>query len=186
VSHPASEPDKLADRRAAEWRLRVKGWSIREIARHFGLGAMTVHDDLEVMRKEIADETKEAALKFREIELARLDEWIRAGNEQLESLGEIRTIKEADKEEQARVRVDTIAPLLNSLRGLSERRAKLLGLDGPVEFKGSVDGELSPEAIRLAIAAEFSSRAVPSETDSNSGAETQTAEPASATGTSGD
>jgi transposase len=169
VSHPASEPDRLADRRAAEWKLRVRGWSIREIAKHFGISSTTVHDDLEVIRLELADNTKEAVLKYREIELARVDEWIRAGTEQLESLGDIRSIEEAADDADAKIRVDTIAPLLNSLKGLSERRSKLLGLDHALktELSGPEGGPVKVEDSRNALLAKLSGLAagIPTETE---------------------
>lgn len=152
MSLPQPAEDQIEERRSKVWELRVKkGLSIREIGTTLGVPKSTVFDDLEAVRVEVADETKESALRYREIELGRLDDLYARGVERLDAMKN--GLDGGDPE--------AIAPILNSLKGISERRAKLLGLDGPVTFAGSIDGEMSPEAIRLAIAAEFGSHATP-------------------------
>jgi len=170
MSHPASEPAKIAERRKQVWKLRVKAWSIRDIAEKLEVSPATIHSDLEAVRVEVADETKTAALRHREVELARLDEWIRIGTERLEAFrvepvsetpdGEVTEPPHSD---------DAIAPLLNSLKGLSERRAKLLGLDAAIksELSGPEGGPVQVEDARARLIAKLSGLATgePSEAE---------------------
>jgi DNA-binding CsgD family transcriptional regulator len=169
--------DEVEERRSKVWQLRIKGMSVREIGRQLGINKSTVFNDLEAVRVEVADETKDAALRYRELELGRLDDLYAIAVDRVQKIQE-RLDRATDDENKDGLN-NSLSALVNSLRGLSERRAKLLGLDGPVEFKGSVDGELSPEAIRLAIAREFSSRATPTVTnDSSTAPEPQRADSA--------
>ena len=142
MSLNAADQDALNARRAEEWKLRVKGYTVRDIAEKFGLGVATVHADLESVRVEMTDSTREAAIKYREVELARLDSWIKIGTDKLESL---------DPESES------MAALLNSLKGLSERRAKLLGLDSAIktELSGPQGGPVQVEDARALLLAKL-------------------------------
>ena len=46
---------KLAERRAAEWELYVKGWTMPQIAKHYRLEVSTISDDLRVYREALPE-----------------------------------------------------------------------------------------------------------------------------------
>ena len=147
--HDQIEQDAIIDRRNKAWLLRVKAWNIREIADELHVSIGTIHSDLEAVRLEVCDDTKDSALRYREIELQRLDSWIKIAADKLSICTE----------------ASEIAPLSNSLKGLSERRAKLLGLDGPIQ-QVITAGAATPEMARLAIAEEFTTRVMSQEAES--------------------
>jgi hypothetical protein len=94
--------------------LRCEGWSIRDIAERVGVCKSQVKRDLDAALAEVAEERKERANYAMDLELARLDGLAVEAQDVL-----------ADDESDGSVRLQAITTLLK----VSERRAKLLGLD---------------------------------------------------------
>jgi hypothetical protein len=151
---------KLAERRAEEWDLYVKGWTQPEIARHYGLDQSTVSDDLRLYREAFPPETREqriaahqAGLAWATQELRRLNALpappVTAGQH-----GDVVLDPETDQiVRDYGLKRQTVLDLVR----LQEREAKLLGLNaadkvevsGNVTFEGSVDAELQALADQL-------------------------------------
>jgi AcrR family transcriptional regulator len=95
-------------RRADVTRLRLSGWSMRDIAAHLGVSLGTIHGDLTAVFERTADRADDHVRRERETSLARIDAmtkglWPKASTGDHEAV--------------------------NSVRKLEERRAKLEGLD---------------------------------------------------------
>ena len=121
---------KAAEEQALCFDLRLAGHSIRAIAEmvtaHFGynISKSTVHNRIEA---EIAERIQPRAKALREMELARLD-------------GYLTTIA-------PRIAAGDLQAIDRALR-IAERRAKLLGIDSPIQVEQTVT-EVSAEDIEL-------------------------------------
>ena len=134
----------IEQRRADVTRLRLSGWSMRDIAAHIGVSVGTIHGDLTAVFDRTADRADDHVRRERETSLARIDAmtkglWAKASTGDSEAV--------------------------NTVRKLEERRAKLEGLDaaarhelsgpdgGPVEVlppKSNLTEKLVDLATRLA------------------------------------
>lgn len=143
---PDISEQEIEQRRNEVWRLRLRGKSIRDIATELGSSPSTVHRDIDAVTKQLRDDTQGKAERYREVELGRLDDLYSRGIERLEL------------EAQEGVEPEASAPLLNALRGISERRAKLLGLDAPAETINTnlnENTEATPERARQLMVEKF-------------------------------
>lgn len=117
--HPG-EAEIIAERRTRAFGLRKAGASYRQIAQQLGVSLNTAWADVNAELIELREQTKGDAVEVRDIELQRCDEMI---------LGLWPGVRRGDpKAVMAAVRV-------------SERRARLIGLDAPkqVELSGGVE-----------------------------------------------
>ena len=101
-----------AERKKEALELRVKGHSIRAIAKILGVSTTQSHRLVDGALKDLAEENRHTATKLRAIELDRLDAMT------LAIMG--------DAELGDNAKIDRMLKIM-------ERRAKLLGLDTPVE-----------------------------------------------------
>lgn len=154
---------RLAERRAEEWELYVKGWTQPQIAAKYGLDASTVSDDLRVYREALPPQTRETMIQRHHDTLAsitrRLEEIaampappVTAGKDGLPVY---------DPETRQLVRdYGGQAAALRELRATLAQEAKLAGLNaadkvevsGNVTVNGPVDQELAELAAQLGIA----------------------------------
>ena len=100
-------------------RLRTRGYTYQEIAEKIGVANPQVAYNL-VMRG-VRSVRLDSAEQMRDIELGRYDELTKIA---------WRAIEAADKRRDFK----SIASILNSITRLSDRRAKLMGLDAPVKY----------------------------------------------------
>lgn len=134
------DDENIADRRARAFSLRRAGASYRAISQQLSISLATAYDDVNAELMELREQTKCDAEAVREIELHRCDEMI---------LGLWPAVRRGDpKSIMAAVRV-------------SERRAKLLGIDAPTkqEVTGALGGPLQVQEMRESIASRISSLA---------------------------
>lgn len=118
TTKPDSSREAIALRRVKAIELRVEGKkSVRDIARELGVSPTTVWNDLTALIREETDGVADMIRTAREIESQRLDLWQAKVIKALESTGDI----------------DEQAKLFGILTRISERRAKLLGLDAPIK-----------------------------------------------------
>lgn len=131
--NPAAKPNpaKTAEQQVAVYELRLKGLSIRKIAAQLGMATSTAQDRLTA---EIKDRVLPLADEVRLYEIDRLDGWLARLERQLD-----------DGESPERV-----VPVL--LR-VSERRAKLLGLDAPERAEVAVAQLPADESTAAVLAA---------------------------------
>jgi hypothetical protein len=101
--------------------LRVAGWSVWQIADHLGVSTPTIHNQIVEQLASWRDMTQEMSNELRELELQRLDEFLRALWPKCQ-LGNPRAIETALK--------------------VSERRAKLMGLDAPEKREVTLDANV--------------------------------------------
>ncbi len=117
---------KVAEEQAECYRLKLKGQSVRQIARATSLGVGTVQNRLSA---HIADLVLPLAEEVRKVELDRLDSWLARLEERLDA-GEdpVRVVPVAIK--------------------VAERRARMLGTDAPERADVTVH-EVTPQDVEL-------------------------------------
>lgn len=118
---------EVATRRELVMRLRVEGYSIREISARVGVGIGQVHRDIEALLDEARTHANEDAERHLRLSLERLDLAIK---------GLMGKVKKGD------------ARASDTLVRLEERRAKLLGLDAAsrVEHSGPQGAPITVDA----------------------------------------
>lgn len=133
---PQAEPNRaaLAERDAKIMRLRIAGWTLARIADQVGLSVSGVHA---VIQQRIAAEVQPAAAELRALEITRLDDL----------LARAYTVM-ADTDTSGELRLKAIDRALR----VAERRAKLLGLDSPVQLDVALDQRLDLEGAVVADA----------------------------------
>lgn len=143
-----ADEDRIAARRSEVLRLRTRNrWSYRRIGEAVGVSHVTVKNDLDVIRDEMAQENRENGERLRAEELAMLDEAIRYVQSVI--AGEVEGQDGADETKDRLAAVDKLVKL-------SERRAKLLGLDAPEKFEGKIDqSEITPAMVADRVRAKF-------------------------------
>jgi hypothetical protein len=138
------------DGRALEYRRR--GLSYEQIA--VQMGWRSVSSAYGAVQRALADGAREAAEEVRAIEAARLDDLTRvltrimATRHYVVSVGSGRIVRHPDTGEPL---VDD-GPVMHAVAGLlriSERRAKLLGLDAPTRHEVITLGHIDAEIARL-------------------------------------
>jgi hypothetical protein len=153
---------RLAERRAEEWDLYVRGKTQTEIGRMFGLDNSTVSDDLRIHAESLGSQGRDMAVKRHEETIA----WA------VDQLRELATMEgapvTAGKDGQVVYDPETGAVVrdyagrytaIRELRGYLDREAKLLGLNaadkvevsGAVTVEGSVDAEIRKLSEQLGI-----------------------------------
>lgn len=110
---------KVLDRRMA-LELKAKGSSYPQIAAHLGVSLETAYRLVQTAASELDEESRELAIRYRDIELETLDSALRQVFPILMGAGK-------GVEPQHRVAA------ANAVVRISERRAKLLGLDAPTK-----------------------------------------------------
>jgi len=133
-----SDEDRIAARREKAIALRVRGKTVRDIAKELGVSVGLAHSDLDAVRSELAEQTREYAETERSFQLARLDEATQLC---------MRLIQEAGDEGLAAV---------DRLVKLEDRRAKLLGTDAPErnEIVAAIP-EVTPDKARQIMSSLF-------------------------------
>src|SRR5690348_15954092 len=109
-----SKLDEQLDREKKALQLRKAGASYRAIGEQLSISHEQVRRDVEQALSYIRDDVAQDARKLRDLELARLDDWLMRLDTKLRN-GDERAI-------------------MTALR-ISERRSKLLGLDAPVKVQ---------------------------------------------------
>jgi hypothetical protein len=129
--------ETIAERRVIALRLRRTGASYREIATQLAVDVATAYADVRAELGALREQTVEEAKELRDLELQRFDEmtaglWpqVRAGS----------------------------PPHVTAAVRVSERRARLLGLDAPVITKSELSGSLGVYAERLVAERELFSQ----------------------------
>lgn len=131
-----------AEHDAEAARLRAQGWAYRRIAAHLGISVSTAHTRVERALKETV---QEAAAEVRTLELERLDALYVAAMDVLErqhvTVSHGKVIYQG---EQPLIDDGPVLAAIDRLLKISERRAKLLGLDSAekVEVSGGVKYEI--------------------------------------------
>jgi len=117
----------IEQRRERITKLRISGWSIRDIAAHIGCSIGTVHGDLSAVLERTQDAANDATKRERAVSLARLDVATKGIWPEVETGG-----------------VEAVDRLVK----LEQRRARLLGLDAPArqEISGPGGGAVPIEA----------------------------------------
>jgi aryl-alcohol dehydrogenase-like predicted oxidoreductase len=120
----------ILKRQGAAWDLRLGGLSYRAIGKKLDCSHETVRQDIEAELQRLAESNADKAGVHRQLELERLDKYIRVLDHWIES-GNIAAVGMAIK--------------------VQERRAKLLGLDAPTkqETTGTVDINITDAKSRL-------------------------------------
>ena len=126
-NRPPGEDAAKRDRAVKALDLRIGGATYRQIGAHLGVSECTAYHDVQ---DELDAIGKEKAERLRELEIQRLDALTMALAPGIQS-GDVRAIL-------ATVRV-------------MERRAKLLGLDGPQQFAGPDGGPVAITVIHQQI-----------------------------------
>jgi hypothetical protein len=129
ASNPASIPNpaKVAEEQAACFEWKRKGLSVRAISQRVGLPRSTVQDRLDSAYSELV---MPVAAEVRLLELERLDSWL-ARLEELLDNGE-----------------DPCRVIPVAVR-VSERRARFLGLDAPVQVDARGELRITVESVDL-------------------------------------
>jgi IS30 family transposase len=115
----------LEERRIKALELRKTGLTFEEIGRILGVSDSQVYRDIQTYFKKTAKEPTE---ELRRLELERFDRYLTKLEPKIER-GDTRAIEMALK--------------------ISERRARLLGLDAPIETNTTVTVQLEPEVLQL-------------------------------------
>jgi hypothetical protein len=109
----------LRARRIGELEMRIKGYTYREIMAKYGVSHSVILKDIEIM---LAEREQGAVQTMRELEAERLDAAVR----------EVMGIMSGRQPPMVRLKaVDTLARLIG-------RRARLFGLDAPVQVEATV------------------------------------------------
>lgn len=124
------DDERIAERRVRALELRKAGGSYRQIATALGVDVATAWDDVQTEMAELRKLAGQAAEDARELELQRLDRWQAKLEGRGISGGDHRAIAAAVR--------------------ISERRAKLLGLDAPVKL-ANPNGTGLFELVRLVM-----------------------------------
>ena len=127
-------------RRTRAIQMLADGKTKREIAATLGVAVTTVSRDVSFMIAHEKAENPAVVQEIREIETQRLDGWVSRASALLENVDPDIQLKAIDR-----------------LVKLSERRAKLLGLDAPVkqEIQTTAVGEVTPAMAREAMREHF-------------------------------
>lgn len=152
-------------------RLRLFGHTQRQIADKMGLALSTVNRDLAEIAKRWRDSALEDIAEIKARELAKLDaleieafdEWRHSKKDTKKTVVEEkpgRQGKDSDKPapKQNGVRIETTTNIgdprfLQLILSIQERRSKMLGLDAPAKFEGSVENKGALDASALSDAA---------------------------------
>jgi len=129
-NRPSGEDAANRDRAVKALDLRIDGATYRQIGAHLGVSECTAYHDVQDELGRLDAIGKEKAERLRELEIRRLDALTMALAPGIQS-GDVRAILAA-------VRV-------------MERRAKLLGLDGPQRFAGPDGGPVAITVIHQQI-----------------------------------
>lgn len=121
LSHPYPEAILDTQKKMQIMQLRVAGWAIWQIADHLQISTQNVHSHILEQLSVWRDMTQEMSNELRELEVQRLDEFLRALWPKIQT-GNPRAIETALK--------------------VAERRAKLLGLDAPEKREVTVDASV--------------------------------------------
>jgi DNA-binding CsgD family transcriptional regulator len=128
------QAETIAERRAVALELRKAGGSYRQIAQQLGVDVHTMHGDVGAELAALRETTIGRAEELRALELERFDRMVAGLWPQIE--------KGSPPAVTAAVRV-------------SERRARLLGLDEPTATRTELSGSLSVTAEKLAAEREL-------------------------------
>lgn len=157
-----ADEDRIQLRRAEVLRLRIRGYTVREIATELGHPKSTVGDDLKAAMSETLTRTQEEIDAERELELHRIDAGLRV-------VAKILHDREVTAEEAKRldISVDELLASHDELKlkaldrqvKLQEQRAKLLGLYAPSKVESTVSGNLTIDELeKLRAVAEENAR----------------------------
>jgi transposase-like protein len=130
-----ADEDRIAARRAEAIRLRVRGKTIREIARELGISVGLAHSDVRAVMSETSKRAAEDAETERELDLARIDSALQVVADVLEGSLQINST-EGDPAELLQALAGAAELKLKGidrLVKLTDARAKLLGLYAPTK-----------------------------------------------------
>jgi hypothetical protein len=159
---PRPTKAQLAERRAAEWELYCRGWTMPQLAERYGLDVSTISDDLKVYREAIPAQTRESMVERHHTTLAditrRLDALSRLNPPPVVAGKDGTPVMDPETREWVRD-YSTQVTALRELRATLAQEAKLAGLNaadkvevtGSVTFEGSVDAELQELANQLGL-----------------------------------
>lgn len=119
---PRGQVETIAERRVTALRLRKAGASYREIAGQLTVDVATAYADVRAELAALREQTVEEAKELRDLELQRFDEMTAGLWPQIQAGS---------------------PPAVSAAVRVSERRAKLLGLDEPTATRTEISGSLS-------------------------------------------
>ena len=142
----SAEKLEIEERLIREIALRREGKSYSEIAAEVGVNKTTAYRDVRRELKRLAAGNDASTAEWREVELAKLDDYEKAALAVLErkhiTLYQGVPVRIADDPEAKPIDVIDDAPVLNAVTTLlriAERRSRLLGLDEPTKTQVSGD-----------------------------------------------
>lgn len=137
---------EITERQMKAMQLRVRGFTFPEMANELDVSVGTAYNDYKAAMKRLIDETRESADQVRSVEITRLDRMIR-------SL-ELAAFGPPDADAPFCADPKAIEVLLK----VSDRRAKLLGLDAPEDLNVNF-GEVTPEKAAQLVREKFGDHA---------------------------
>jgi hypothetical protein len=154
---------QLAERREAEWELYAcRGWTMPQIARHYGLETSTISDDLRIYREALPPQTREQMIDRHHAKLAeinqRLDEIAQLPAPPVTAGAQGNLVFDPETGEIVRDYAARVMALREQRTTLAQE-AKLAGLNaadkvevsGAVTVEGSVDAEIRKLTEQLGI-----------------------------------
>lgn len=154
---------QLAERREAEWELYAcRGWTMPQIARHYGLETSTISDDLRIYREALPPQTREQMIDRHHAKLAeinqRLDEIAALTPPPVTAGAQGQVVYDPETGEIVRDYSARVTALREQRTTLAQE-AKLAGLNaadkvelsGAVTVEGSVDAEIRRLTEQLGI-----------------------------------
>lgn len=133
ISVKMKQEDRILDRQRKVWAERLTGKNYQAIADALGISMGTVCSDLKTVREGIENENAERAKEEKEIERARLDAIVET------YMNKIMTGTASNSDVSTYIKV-------------SERRAKMLGLDAAIASKTELSG---PDGMPLQLASGY-------------------------------
>jgi hypothetical protein len=135
---PVARPNivSIADQQAQCFDLKRQGYSVRAIAERVGMPKSTVQDRL---NEAFAELVEPVAQQVRVMELERLDSWLLRLELQLQGMTSADDLPPTDE----------LCKVLATAVRVAERRARLLGLDAPVQVDARSELKVTVEGVNL-------------------------------------
>lgn len=145
-THQRANRARVGEQAARAYELRLTGMTLAAIAKEMGLSVGTVHARIEA---HLAGHVDPLADEYRRVELDRLDDLQRRAYEVLDAKHLVAQNGKVVEHEGAPLRDHApVLAAIDRLVRISERRAKLLGLDMPAKVSATVT-QADPKDLKL-------------------------------------